>query len=270
MPIVEPTHMGRAQQLTTGQVARLLSVTPDTVLKWIKKGRVPATQTAGGHYRVAREHVEHLFPQSAGLATNPAPSGLVYCWEFYSDDGAVGESCKECLVYKARALRCYKMSALSHESGFSGTFCKTSCSDCPYYREQLQRERRVLVVTDSVRLRERLALESKDSPLLVRFATCEYECAAQLEKFQPHFVVIDCMLPHDTCNELCSHVSSDPRVPGVQIILTTPGGRRNAGSGADEMRSQIPWSFSIRDLEDHIAGAPWPGVKEVAAESRHG
>jgi excisionase family DNA binding protein len=260
--------MGHAEQLTTGQVARLLSVTPDTVLKWIKRGRVPATQTAGGHYRVARQHVELLSRQTAGPAVEPAPSRLVYCWEYYSDDGVVGERCQECLVYRARALRCYELSALSRESGFSGAYCKTSCNECPYYLEQLQR--RVLVVSDSVRLRDRLAAESENSPLLVRFASCEYECAAFLEEFHPHFVVIDCTLPRKTCNDLCSHLSSDPRVPGVQIILTAPAGSRRAGSAEHEMKDQIPRSFSIRDLEEHIAGAPLPGVKEVAAEPRHG
>jgi excisionase family DNA binding protein len=260
--------MGHVDQLTTGQVARLLSVTPDTVLKWIKKGRVPATQTAGGHYRVARHHVELLVGQSAGCTTEVASTTLVYCWEYYSDDGVVGEGCKECLVYRARALRCYEMSALSRESGFSGAYCKTSCSECLYYREQLQR--RVLVVTDSAPLRERLQAECEDSPLQVRFASCAYECASLLDDFHPHFVVIDCMLPHNTCSELCSHVASDPRVPGVQIILTSPGGSLRTGSVEREVKGQIPRSFSIHDLEEHIAGTPLSGAKEVAAETRHG
>ena len=41
--------------LSTGDVAKLFGVTPDAVLKWIKKGKLPATRTAGGHYRVTRE-----------------------------------------------------------------------------------------------------------------------------------------------------------------------------------------------------------------------
>ena len=48
----------KAGLLTTGQAAKLCAVTPDTVLKWIKKGRLEATRTAGGHYRVALPDLE--------------------------------------------------------------------------------------------------------------------------------------------------------------------------------------------------------------------
>ena len=41
--------------LTTGKAARMCSVKPDTVLKWIKKGVLPATRTMGGHYRVEEQ-----------------------------------------------------------------------------------------------------------------------------------------------------------------------------------------------------------------------
>ena len=54
--------------LTTGQAARLCSVTPDTVLKWIKKGRLRGVRTAGGHYRIERRLLDPLIacPDSAG------------------------------------------------------------------------------------------------------------------------------------------------------------------------------------------------------------
>ena len=45
---------------TTGQAARLCSVTPDTVLKWIKAGRIEAQRTAGGHYRISPQELERL------------------------------------------------------------------------------------------------------------------------------------------------------------------------------------------------------------------
>ena len=52
--------------LSTGKVAKLRSVTPDTVLKWIKGGQLPAIRTAGGHYRIARRdldgHLERRLP----------------------------------------------------------------------------------------------------------------------------------------------------------------------------------------------------------------
>ena len=38
--------------LTTTQAAKLLSVTPDTVLKWVKAGKVKSYRTLGGHFRI--------------------------------------------------------------------------------------------------------------------------------------------------------------------------------------------------------------------------
>ena len=53
----------QAELLTTGKAARFCSVKPDTVLKWIKKGRLPAARTAGGHYRIEEQD---LLPPGSG------------------------------------------------------------------------------------------------------------------------------------------------------------------------------------------------------------
>ena len=50
--------------LTTFQVADLMSVTPDSVLKWIKSGKLEALRTPGGHYRIAKKDVETLLNKS--------------------------------------------------------------------------------------------------------------------------------------------------------------------------------------------------------------
>jgi len=52
--------LDRDRMFSTGKVARLLSVTPDTVLKWIKSGQLRARRTAGGHYRVAQRDLDSL------------------------------------------------------------------------------------------------------------------------------------------------------------------------------------------------------------------
>jgi len=41
--------------LTTGQISKRLSITPETVANWIKKGLLPAGLTPGGHYRIHPE-----------------------------------------------------------------------------------------------------------------------------------------------------------------------------------------------------------------------
>jgi excisionase family DNA binding protein len=258
--------------LSTGQAARLLSVTPDTVLKWIKQGRVPAAQTAGGHYRIAREHIEHLVKaQDLPVYASPPP-GLVYCWEYYSATGEINPQCEECVVYKARALHCYEMSDLPPEAGFAGTYCKTSCEECSYYRELIARPKRVLIVTDSVRLRERLQREKQSARVQFEFASCEYECSAIVHSFKPEYVVIDCSLPDDACADLCSHLATDPRIPGVQIILTNGDNDGSSIPGIEEGLdgvAQLSRFFTVAELEHHIAGPSRP-AKEVKQKNIEG
>ena len=240
------------EHLTTGQAARLLKVTPDTVLKWIKSGRLAAAHTPGGHHRIARHDIEDLIPGPRQKSDQRAGE-LVYCWEYYADGGEVGPHCRECVVYRARALHCYEMSDLPSTAGFAGTYCKTSCEDCAYYQQIHGGRRKVLVVTDSVRLRTRLQSESAAVGIEVEFATCEYECSALVDGFRPQLVVIDCALPADTCTDLCSHLATDPRVPGVQIVLATQEGAGGDEKPAERRSNRLPRTFALADLEDRFA-----------------
>lgn len=52
------TRRADAEWVTTGEAARLCSVTADAVQKWIRLGRLTAQRTAGGHYRIARRDIE--------------------------------------------------------------------------------------------------------------------------------------------------------------------------------------------------------------------
>src|SRR4030042_6445009 len=75
--------------LSTGKASKLLSVTPDTILKWIKQDKLPALRTAGGHYRVSQEAINALLSQSEETfsASQPAPEEpLLYCWEFFAEN----------------------------------------------------------------------------------------------------------------------------------------------------------------------------------------
>ncbi len=242
----------RERLLSTGGAARALSVTPDTVLKWIKSGVLPAVRTAGGHYRIAERDLAAL--TGAAGSPQPAPSGrFVYCWEYFASDQGTGDACAECLVYRARARRCYEMSGLARESGFAGAFCEGSCEECAYYREVVRRDRRVLIVTERRALRDGLMEGDATSTLRVRFASSEYECSAQCAQFRPEYVVVDAALPKRTRASLCSHLAADPRVPGVQIILATRGGD---GSGQERAAAEraLPCTFSLAELESHIIG----------------
>jgi excisionase family DNA binding protein len=48
------------QFLTRSDVSRLLGVSPNTVTRWAREGRLPCQVTLGGHHRFDRELVEQL------------------------------------------------------------------------------------------------------------------------------------------------------------------------------------------------------------------
>jgi excisionase family DNA binding protein len=242
------------QLLSTGKVASVLSVTPDTVLKWIKSGRLPAVRTAGGHYRVARKDVDTLIGSDIVPGDTSGPRGFVYCWEYYGATGGTNARCLDCLVYRARARRCYEMSGLDREAGYAGEYCTTSCDECAYYRDVVQRSRRVLIVTESSDLRQRLQEEGATSTLEVEFAGSEYECSAACAEFRPEYVVIDGALSKRTRSSLCDHLAADPRIPGVTIILALPGDGAAELASADEINRALPRTLNLAELENHIKG----------------
>ena len=46
--------------LTRSEVSKLLGVSPNTVTRWAREGRLPCQVTLGGHHRFERELVEQL------------------------------------------------------------------------------------------------------------------------------------------------------------------------------------------------------------------
>src|SRR3954465_6107257 len=102
-----------SQMFTTGEVARRCAVEPDTILKWIKKGRLRASRTLGGHYRVEERDLLPLLkaaapePESAPKAT--LLNHPLRCWEYMSED--VRDECRNCIVYRVRATWCFRLAA---------------------------------------------------------------------------------------------------------------------------------------------------------------
>ena len=99
------------QLLTTGKAARLCSVKPDTVLKWIKKGVLPATRTVGGHYRVEEQDLLRVLSQDDGSESRTEETALcsrpMRCWEYMNN--SPGAECQDCVVYKTHATWCFRM-----------------------------------------------------------------------------------------------------------------------------------------------------------------
>ena len=59
MDVAAPQMVG-TEFLTRSEVSRLLGVSPNTVTRWAREGRLPCQVTLGGHHRFDRELVEQL------------------------------------------------------------------------------------------------------------------------------------------------------------------------------------------------------------------
>ncbi|MHC5048231.1 MAG: excisionase family DNA-binding protein [Planctomycetota bacterium] len=246
--------------LTTGQAAKLCSVTPDTVLKWIKKGRITARRTAGGHYRIERRVIEPLIvsPQPAECETlalaEHDPEGL-HCWEYLSDRGAVRDQCRQCVVYRVRAARCFMMAGLNVEVGHAREFCQGTCDECLYYRWVKGLLTNVLVITPDEGLIERLVSEETNN-VTFRCARNAYEASTIVQNFQAAFVVVDDEILADAQRGLLDSLAHDPRLPGVRIILGVSAG--TSGKRAGELQANGVWSviekpFGLRQISAAIA-----------------
>jgi excisionase family DNA binding protein len=99
--------------ITTGEAAAIFDVEPDTVLRWIKSGDIPAISTPGGHYRINRNvFLTKMIKDTSPQKENVTQSPLSYCWEYNSQAGKIRDECKDCIVYKSKASK----SLISRES----------------------------------------------------------------------------------------------------------------------------------------------------------
>lgn len=214
--------------LSTGEAAALCSVNPDTVLKWIKKGRLAATRTAGGHYRIDEHDLAALIPPQASTdVLGPEPLANAHrplrCWEYLNRPGAVRDECRKCVVYQIRAAWCFRIAtSLGCEIGQKQSFCSTSCEDCAYYRRASGQATNVLVITADNDLVNDLG--ALDDTLELRFARNAYEASATVGTFHAAFVVVDQDVIANGQPDLLDCLMADPRLPGVRIILAVPKG----------------------------------------------
>ena len=213
--------------LTTGEVAKLCGVTPDAVLKWIKAGKLPATRTPGGHFRVTSEtcaamglgESQQEEPQTTAVTSTPDTEGR-RCWEYFGDDGAPRDSCLKCVVYLAGAQHCYKLAELGEQAGHTRNFCgKDDCEPCSFYRACHGMTTSVLVVTRDDALTRRLEKEIDASSVTLRVARSGYETSLAIAAFHPSLVVLDSDVPEVRDGQLPESVMQDERVPGVTVYV---------------------------------------------------
>lgn len=265
--------------LTTGQAARLCSVAPDTILKWIKKGRITCVRTAGGHYRIERQVLEPLV--ASPPPAEKAPGQLLqscarslHCWEYMTDRGAVRDQCRRCVVYRVRASRCFLMAGLEQDVGHARQFCGSSCEDCIYYRRVNGLPTKVLVITSDDEFIDCLTDEEDESVTLC-FARNAYEASAIIHDFRPAFATIDTRRMPAADSELLESLIADPRVPGVRIILAVPQGRKvpkRKWTESDLVVSVLEKPFGARRIAAVIKSFPVDSLEEnnLKAAARKG
>ncbi len=238
--------------LSTGQAAKLCSVTPDTILKWIKRGRIDGIRTAGGHYRVRSEDLWGIL--RGAPEDEPGPPrvpGPLRCWEYFSVDGVLRDECKDCVVRRVGATQCFHMATLAPELGHAKRFCRTSCEDCVYYRRVKGLAARVLVVTNDDVLAGRLKMEPQDERVTLRLARSSYEASAILQYFQAGFALVDGDTIDPDRDGLLDSLSRDPRVPGLKIVmaLSRAGAERRRGKAAGKgVAAVIEKPFGMREV----------------------
>jgi excisionase family DNA binding protein len=243
-----------SRYLTTGQAANILSVTPDTVLKWIRSGQLPARRTAGGHHRIDRDDLNLVTVPTHTQTDNTGPQRRTYryCWEFYGN-GNIPEKCHGCAVYLMRAYRCYEVAKLAPQSGHLKAFCENSCDECEYYRLVHEQSTNVLVVTDDESLAERLKSEADAEDFNLEVADCEYLCSLKITNFRADFAVVDCSLGRQTSSDLGHHLAQDPRIPSVRVVLA--GKDDEFPEECDrEVFARMERPFGLDDIRQIIAG----------------
>jgi len=212
---------------TTTEASKLLSVSADTVLKWVRAGKIKSYRTPGGHCRIPKDAVSELLPElvseTADVPAEPIGSTAVYkfCWDFYAEAGQIQNQCLNCVAYKSGALRCYEMRDIPEEFGGMKTHCDENCDDCEYFRLTHGHATSALVVSHNEKLVSSLKSESDSIEIKLRFASGEYECAATIDKFRPDYVIIDCSFGTKRTREMCRAISNDTRIPYTRIILTS-------------------------------------------------
>ncbi len=242
--------------VTTGQAAELCSVTPDAVLKWVKAGRIPASRTPGGHFRIHRSALLSIM-ESGELALSAAEEKpeqpYKFCWDYYAVGGKVKKGCLKCIAFRSRALRCYEMRDLPKNAGFAGLFCNKTCADCDYYRVVHGQRPNILVVTDSPQVKESIQKAEKSIDFNLALANSEYRCSMLIETFRPDFVVIDSDSPSINCLDLARHIGEDPRIPFAKIIIS--GTKKNFPDECDKrIFAFIEGEFNPHDLTYLLKG----------------
>jgi excisionase family DNA binding protein len=237
------------ERISTGQAAKLCSVTPDTILKWIKNKKIEAVKTAGGHYRITKEKLKPFMVERLDVAIPERELQQInYCWEFHAQDDGVNENCRECLIFKSKAEKCFLLFGLGKEAGHAQNYCTTSCYECEYFNFVNESPINVLVISENTELKSKLK-DDVTGNIVLKFSSCGYDTSTLIQDFRPDYIIIDESMVNSNADELCKHILEDPRAHGSQLVLAITTQRVN-----DELPQGVCASigipFSALDMEE--------------------
>jgi excisionase family DNA binding protein len=238
------------QLFTTGEVARRCSVKPDTVLKWINKGRLRASRTLGGHYRVEERDLlpllsKPLMPEAPSAPKISLLAHPLRCWEYMSEE--LRDECRNCIAYRVRATWCFRLAAAMRTNGHAKRFCTGSCQDCPYHRHVHSLPTNVLVVTRDERLIQDLG-RKESNRIAFRFARSAYDASAVVSFFRPAYAVVDESLLDNGEPGLLESLLADPRSPGVRVLLGVRRGMGHTRSSKVALAGTIEEPFTPEEI----------------------
>ncbi len=242
---------------TTGKAAKACGVTPDTVLKWIKRGKVKALRTAGGHYRINSDSLDPFIIKEkksdapVDLTGLQKKSDISYCWEYHSRNGIIKAGCRDCMVFRAKAEKCYMMAGLGQDAGHLGICCQESCTTCEFFRFINKSKFNVLIITDNEDMKSKLRSEPH-SELAFEFSCCGYETAMVVQDFRPDYIVIDDSMQKFVTEEISRHLLKDQRIHGAQIILAVRE-HESQKLQCEGICASIKFPFDVKDLNSCFA-----------------
>ena len=241
--------------LTTTEAARILSVSPDTVLKWVKAGKLRSHRTLGGHCRIPTVSLEEfsgdLSLSDMPVLPPPHSPDFQYCWEFLAAGKPVSQECRDCITFRSRSRRCYELRDLPDGLGCLRLGCASSCEDCGYFKIVKEQGVNVLILSDDEGILENPEVLEKSAHMRLRFTSGEYECALIVENFRPDYVVIDCALGKRRTGQVCRNLFDDPRIPVTRIILAS-GTKRVRDYCDRDIFGWIKRPFSVEQLRGLI------------------
>ena len=243
--------------LTTTQAAMLLSVSPDTVLKWVRAGKIKSYRTFGGHYRIPRSELQSRISDRAVPALNTGkalqPLTYQYCWDYLAKGGKISRDCRDCITYRSRSQRCYQLRDLPEGLGCLRVYCKSTCEECNYFHLVKEQGLNIILLGPSRRLFKDWEKCGEIDGAEIKYAANEYQCSLLIENFRPDYIVVDCSFGKGRTSAVCSSIFNDVRIPVARIILTSKN--RKLKEYCDrEVCGWITRPFNWRQLKDCIEG----------------